>query len=196
MEHSIDKNVIIIVHHSDHFTKVFSHDTAGGLFTSSQDALSRNHDNPQASLFSTLDQLESYRNAEGNFHFKICYPEVQTFHGLGHCNEWLQASNPTTEGTITGYERIHLAFPSNGAGRAWGGLGRSEDTETSLLDDTGSSPSGWMAVGATEYYQPSKETIPGPWSLPIDGIKKIELYVKPGPHLLPSCKYSDEDLRF
>ena len=196
MEHSIDKNVIIIVHHSDHFTKVFSHDTAGGLFTSSQDALSRNHDNPQASLFSTLDQLESYRNAEGNFHFKICYPEVQTFHGLGHCNEWLQASNPTTEGTVTGYERIHLAFPSNGAGQAWGGLGRSGDTETSLLDDTGSSPSGWMAVGATEYYQPSKKTIPGPWSLPIDGIKKIELYVKPGPHLLPSCKYSDEDLRF
>ena len=76
MEHSIDKNVIIIVHHSDHFTKVFSHDTAGGLFTSSQDALSRNQDNPQASLFSTLDQLESYRNAEGNFHFKICYPNV------------------------------------------------------------------------------------------------------------------------
>ena len=96
----------------------------------------------------------------------------------------------TTEGTITGYERIHLAFPSNGAGRAWGGLGRSGDTETALLDDTGSSPSWWMAVGATEYYHPNKKTIPGPWSLPIDGIKKIELYVKPGPHLLPTCKYS------
>ena len=91
-----------------------------------------------------------------------------------------------TDGSICGTTR-------NGAGRAWGGLGRSGDTETALVDDTGSSPSWWMAVGATEYYQTNKKTIPGPWSLPIDGIKKIELYVKPGPHLLPSCKSSHSD---
>ena len=170
---------MIIFYHSDHFVKVFSHNTEGGLFTSSQDALSRNQDNPQASLFSILGKLESYRNAEGKFRFKICYPEVQSeFHGLGHCNEWLQSSNPTTEGTITGYKRIHLAFPKNGAGRAWGGLGRSGNSGT-LADDTGSSLYWWMAVGATEYYHPNKKTIPGPWARPADGIKKIELYVNP-----------------
>ena len=158
----------------DNFVKVFSHSTAAGVFASIEDALNRNSDNPEAPLFSILGQLESYRNAEGNFHLKLCYPERKK-PKLGHCNEWLQSSNPAIEGKIAGYRKIHLAFLKNGAGRPWGGLGRSGRSGSALMDDTGSQPNWWMAVGATNYY--GAKTVPGPWGLPL--VKKIELYVNP-----------------
>ena len=75
---------------------MFSHDTAGGMFSSTEEALSKNPDNPEAPLYSILSKLESYRNADGSFHFKICYPEKKAAK-LGHCNEWIQTSNPVTE---------------------------------------------------------------------------------------------------
>ena len=46
-----------------------------------------------------------------------------------------------------------------------------------------------MAVGATKYFTPSEKTIPGPFP---QMVKKIELYVKPGPQLLPVGKYSSQ----
>ena len=36
----------------------------------------KNIDDPEADLFSILYDLESMRNAEGVFHFKLCYPEL------------------------------------------------------------------------------------------------------------------------
>ena len=102
---------------------MFSHDTKGGLFTSKEDAGSKNSDNPEALLFSKLNQLEHYRGSDGNFQFKLCYPEVTTGVGGKKCNEWIQSSNPFTESTITGFRPIFLAFVRNGAGGAWAGIG-------------------------------------------------------------------------
>ena len=55
---------------------MFSHDTSGGLFTNDEDALSKNPDDPNAKLYSTLKNLEDFRGADGSFNFKLCYPEV------------------------------------------------------------------------------------------------------------------------
>ena len=41
------------------FTKVFNHDTRGGVFSSQEDAANKNADDPDAYLFSILDQLEN-----------------------------------------------------------------------------------------------------------------------------------------
>ena len=90
------------------FVQVFSHNTAGGLFSSQEDALSKNPREPEADLYSVLDQLESLRSVEGSFHFKLCYPEV-TGEAGGSCNEWTQTSNPATESTITGFKVEHRA---------------------------------------------------------------------------------------
>ena len=70
--------------------KIFSHDTTKGLFSSTTEALSKNPDNPDAPLFSRLDQLKSYRS-QGTFHFKLCYPDTVGDDGL-NCNEWEQTS--------------------------------------------------------------------------------------------------------
>ena len=94
------------------FIKVFSHDTAGGMFSSQEDALSKNPNTTGALLFSILDQLEDFRNDDGSFHFKLCYPELAGVGG-GRCNEWLQDSNPATETDIAGFRPISLSFTRN-----------------------------------------------------------------------------------
>ena len=70
--------------------KVFSHDTAGGLFANLEEGKQKNTDNEDAALFSILYNLESMRNDEGMFHFKLCYPERTEYQFP--CNEWIQSS--------------------------------------------------------------------------------------------------------
>ena len=150
------------------YVKVFGHDTAGGLFSRREDALTKNKDNPDAQLFSILNQLENYRGSDGNFQFKLCYPE------LNKCNVWIQSSNPATETTIRGFEPISLAFKTNGIGAAWAGLGKSS-SDSVLTDDAPAYGSWYSAIGAFTYW-PGKPTIPGPRGE--NGITKVNLYVK------------------
>ena len=162
------------------FQKIFSHNTAGGLFSDRDDAMYKNPDNPEADLFSVLYRLEDFRDADGNFHFKLCYPEL-TGAGGGRCNEWTQTSNPATEGTITGFQAISLSFTvneyENGRGRSWGGLGRSNDTDTTLIDDTGEEPNWWSAIGAMEHYPQGESSIPGPFDY---NVTQVALYIGTG----------------
>ena len=59
----------------------------------------------------------SPRNADGQFHFKLVYPEIPA------TNEWFQTSNPTTEQTITGFQAVSLDVTINSNDDAWAGLG-------------------------------------------------------------------------
>ena len=162
------------------FVKVFSHDTGGGLFSSQEEALNKNPDNPDAELFSILDQLEDYRDHEGILHFELCYPEI-TGVGGGHCNEWTQTSNPLYYSTIQGFQAIALAFPHDGNKKPWQGLGRSF-AKYSVLDDTPSDDTWWTAIGATAYSAPEhikseEDCIPGPRT---HMVTKVELYILGG----------------
>ena len=161
--------------------KIFSHNLAGGLFSSSRDALNKNLYTPEALLHSKLCCLESYRNTAGQLHLKLCYPEIKG----NNCNEWKQTSNPATEGKIQGFQKIKLAFPKNGAGGSWGGLGRSElHSSHTLMDDTGSAAYWWMAVGASRLYEEatrmggSRDPGCGMDNGYHGGYKRVEVYVK------------------
>ena len=153
---------------------MFGHNTAGGLFSSRTDALSKNSDNPNANLYSILNQLEQYRCKDGNFHFRLCYPE------FGKCNEWIQSSNPATETTIRGFRAISLAFKTNGVRGAWAGLGKSTDNSYSvtLIDDSPAEKNWHSAIGSCAYW-PAKPKIPGPVGVPPTnaGINVVNLYV-------------------
>jgi hypothetical protein len=154
-------------------TKVFSHDTSGGLFSNKAEALRKNPETPAAKLFSILGDLEDFRSANGSFHLKICYPELTAFHPP--CNEWIQTSNPATESTIQGFRAISLAFPKMHSGAAWGGLRLSPHSSSTLIDGT---YGWWMAVGAMQYHG-GADTIPGPSKAGdiYRSIKKVELFV-------------------
>ena len=161
---------------------MFSHDIKGGVFSSQSDAASKNPTNPHADLFSILDQLERYRGFDGNFRFKLCYPELTWGEGGRKCNEWIQSSNPLTETTITGFKAISLAFTITSYKKPWGGLGKSPSQwPYAAIDDSPSQNAWWSAIGSTRVYNGG---IPGPrYSVDAQAntlgvVKKVQLFVQ------------------
>ena len=167
------------------YLKIFNHDVSGGLFTSNEAVGSKNPEDPDNKLFSILDQLEDYRNSDGKFQFKLCYPELNWGNDGKTCNEWIQSSNPYTDSTITEFEEIFLAFDRDGNKKEWKGLGRNSAVNyaDAYLDDSPSQRNWFSAIGAKKRWQ-KPYLIPGPRH-PTDttnsAIAKVELYVtQPG----------------
>ena len=156
---------------------MFAHNTSGGLFADLEDAKNKNSEQENSTLFSILDQLEKFRDTQGNFQFKICYPEL-TYTPISPCNEWVQSSNPLYESTITGFKSLRIAFPKTSIGGSFTGLALSSSGFT-LIDKTPSHSHWFFAIGALQYWG-GKDTIPGPhnsngWA---DAVRNVELFVK------------------
>ena len=149
------------------------------MFANKDDALNKNPDDPDADLYSILDQLEDYRGADGRFRFKLCYPELTWGVDGKKCNEWYQTSNPATDQTITGFEAVDLAFTLNSYAQPWQGLGKTIRSDT-LIDDAPSEGYWFCAIGSISS-GPTSGTIPGPrhaddlWAL--SSVKQVELSV-------------------
>ena len=110
--------------------------------------------------------MENHRDENGNFQFKLCYPE------LDKCNEWIQSSNPATETEIKGFRAIDLKFKTTVKGGKWAGLGKSISGPT-LMDDTPTTYNWYCAIGASSNY-PSNPKIPGPAGY---FVTEVDLYV-------------------
>lgn len=87
--------------------KIFSHDVDGGFFPSKDETRSYNADDPDANLYSILDQIEKFRK-DGVFHVRMCYEEFVQF--TFPCNEWTQSSNFAEERIVTDYKPIEITF--------------------------------------------------------------------------------------
>ena len=162
------------------YLKVFSHNTNGGLFPNKEAVSEYNPTNSNADLFSILNLLDEFKDSNGNFHFKLCYPELIGIGGKS-CNEWIQSSNPLTANNITGFRAIDLAFDKNSYGQPWAGLGRNlpQYEGAALIDDAPLQSRWWSAIGAFSYY-PSPRRIPGPRLPPDENENTVtiaELYV-------------------
>jgi len=175
------------------YVKVFSHNSAKGVFSNAADALSKNPDNPNADLYSILAGLEDFRDANGKFQFKLCYPGLAPVGAKGICNEWIQTSNPATESTITGFEAISLAFTQNSLLNPWKGLGRNLASlqSSTLIDDSPSSSAWWSAIGAFTQYT-NNVSIPGPRP---NVVSKVELFVKGGFECLDGWTYNNSTFK-
>ena len=159
---------------------MFSHNTLGGLFSNKSDVLNKNSGNSSAYLYSKLYQLEDFRNSEGNFQFKLCYPKIVGIGGKS-CNEWTQSSNPATSSTIMGFKSISLAFAKDSYNMDWKGLGINlpKLQGSTLIDDTPSQGNWFSAIGAFRYWG-GQNTIPGPRIEPASSkspTTKVELFV-------------------
>lgn len=105
---------------------------------------SRNSNDPKNSNYAILDQLESFRGADGKFTLKLQWPNDE---GGGDSDElqiWKQTTNPVTSttGGVKGYEAMSVAFTSG----FWGGLERNMGGQ-SLLDGSVRGASWFYAVG-------------------------------------------------
>lgn len=150
-----------------------------------EDEWEKNPYDPTSASFSVLNQLESYRQADGKFLLKLKWPGSN----FNQEQVWKQTSNPAvTPGLrpgktigVAGYEAIHVPYTSNG----WGGLQRTVEGVVqngspgvlrypSLLDGSVQRPSPssvppFYAVGATFAINGG---IPGPSS----PVPAVELY--------------------
>ena len=149
--------------------KVFSHKASVGFFPTVEDAKSYNADNPDADLFSSLDQIEKYRK-DGVFHVRICYEELYEFDFP--CNEWTQSSNFVKEVNITDYEEIDITFDESGNGGNFAGLGLSPSSHSETLIDADPHGAGsFFCIGCIKGWG---AYMPGPSA---KAVQKVELYL-------------------
>merc|ERR1712141_794452 len=166
--------------------KIFSHNSKYGFVDDTADALSRNADDESQPLFSRLSDIEQFRNAQGEFHFKLVYPEIPAV------NEWIQTSNPTTETTITGFVAASLDISINSNDDAWAGLGLGGEGK-SLMDDSPDTTKWWTAIGAERAYPTGSDTFPG---LKKNKVSMVELYVYDDGTSSPSSSSSSSSITY
>ena len=148
-----------------------------GFFEDWDEALNKNEDDEDANLFSILYKLEQYRTCSGDFHFKLCYPDLVENYTFP-CNEWTQFNNPIVDSIIRKFKPIKITF--NSALGPFLGLGQSERAkkETLIEDNPMNEKNRSFSVG-TMRGQEGK--IIGP---PGYLVEKVELYVNPGNKLI------------
>jgi hypothetical protein len=103
---------------------VFHHDTAGGMFPhgtgrNREEVINYNEDDPEADRYSILDKMEKYRQKDGLFHIRLCYP---TYSQLFPCNEWTQSSNFVEDSEITDFKAIEITFEKSYYNAEFAGL--------------------------------------------------------------------------
>eukprot|EP00808_Paulinella_micropora_P020117 g52821.t1 len=135
---------------------------------STQGQFSYNPQNPDANLFSLLDQMDQFKS-DGMFEFLLFYPERANLDmSMGH---WTQTSNPL-QTNVTGYKAVDVPWEGKGY---WAGIAVSS-TRSALLDGSPDHVWWWNAIGSTVAFTTSGSTvaaIPGPYP---EGVTEVELY--------------------
>ena len=144
-----------------------------GFFKDGPDALNKNADDEDADMFSILDQLEEYRNCNGTFHFKLCYPELRDNFSFP-CNEWTQFNNPVYDSISRDFKPINISF--NSETQEFNGLGKSERGKLNCLieDHPLLYNNRSFSIGTMNG---SEGKINGP---PDHLVERVELFVNPG----------------
>ena len=124
-------------------------------------------------MFSILDHLEQYRACNGDFHFKICYPELAENYTFP-CNEWTQSSNPAADSIIRDFKPINITFQSKTKDFEGLGLSQRGNPVDCLIEDSPYLYEHSFSVGSIK---DKDGKIAGPGSYMVE---QVELYVNPG----------------
>ena len=166
-------------------TLVFSHRVSGtgassDYFASLTQAASYTADSVSATVhkFSILNNLESYRSADGTFRFQVVYPSYTAGPNGKNYNEFTQTSNPVTATAGVGAVNfVALSIAYNISAYIYGvfsGLRRSQATAQTLLDCEPNGVAQWFfAVGSIVSWG---NGIPGP---PPDAVTWVQVYANP-----------------
>jgi len=107
-----------------------------------------NADDSENANYAILDELESYRNIDGLFYFRLRWPQDTAETPVVY--EWSQRSNPVNE-SIADYKAIKIPF----TGQFWGGL---EPSTAALMDGSVNHGRWFYAVGS---FSLMNDAIPG-----------------------------------
>ena len=154
--------------------KVFSHDSAFGVFTDVEDLKMKKPYDTTAPLYSFLDKLDALKKKDDWYHLKLCYPELTQY--SSPCNEWKQQKNPLETTSKSSFEGISITFNSNGANHPFKGLAtnRYGNDKNTIVDASPGSSNWWLAIGAKVLDADNK--FPGPVGHP--WVTKADIYMK------------------
>lgn len=173
-------NAKIVNKYNARWLQVFHHNTNNNTvwFKNETEALHCN----SIYKFSILDQLEYFRNKDGNFEFLLEYP----IDFPNKYNRWIQSDNPATTienntssgSPATGYTAIHIDWTDN----LWGGLLKGNYSGKFCFIDGTTNHGNWhYAIGCydntnnTECLEIWRTKMPGPNSSPAT---EVNLYVR------------------
>lgn len=156
------------------WTRIFRHNTAGGYFASTADAVSKNTTAPTGNLYSVLDKIPDFVT-NGKYRFR------QTWPGYSQKNIWLQSTNPLSDVVVAGWTPIMATAITD----RWGGLELGNGTHgpinnnQALLDGSIQFQDWWYAIGATVGYGtpsgiPAASSILGTGA----GVAEVNLWIK------------------
>ena len=125
---------------------------------SGSDFTNLNEDEPWNENYSIMLNLEDYRNTDGKFRFRYTCesvglsgspPNFVSFSDNDIYSDWRQTSNPNdTTNSVTGFESIYSKTAGN-----WGGLSKSSQSGSSIIDGNPGSSNWWWTIGAKTNHQ-------------------------------------------
>ena len=87
---------------------IVRHDVRNGnLFPTNAHLESINENDPANDVYSIANSIENFRQQDGKFHLKLCYPE---YFDKGDCFSWIQTNNPFNGESSTGFEFIDVCY--------------------------------------------------------------------------------------
>lgn len=145
------------------WVKVFRHNISGGLWTTWEEVMSNDYNNPNSDKFSIMDKIKNMK-INGEWIFKMIFPDA------GIENIWAQTHNPfetySTGTPVPGYRPISIGSSSN----SFGGLAKSIGT-SAFMDCNPNSANWWYPIGAKSIYN-------GGIPVVTSGQSEIQLWVK------------------
>ena len=147
--------------------RIFYHNSSAGAFPNIEATVNFNSHNENAERFSILDQLDAFRNKQGLFHLKLCYPSLEY-----QCQEWTQRSNPVDESDVIDFTPINIGLTS--AEKEFNGLGKNLYSTRNLMDDRPTSGHWSFSLGVVSLNE--DRSFYGPWVK----VHEVVLYVRKG----------------
>jgi hypothetical protein len=160
------------------WTKIFNHNIVDGYFANSTDVLSKNVANPNANLYSILNQLDEFK-ANNRYIFRINWP------GYVQRNIWMQSSSPLISQPVAGYVPLSIDTSSQG----WGGIERDcgVGCANTFMDGTIGTTNYFYAIGQ---YAVWTGGIPASYEVSMSGVQQVQLWTRraEGQFTKRSCK--------
>lgn len=157
------------------WTRIFRHHVAGGYFSTTADAISKNTGDATNNLYSALDKIPDFVS-NGKYRFRMNWP------GFSQKNIWLQSTNPLSDVVTAGVVPIAVNAHSDTRIENWGGLELSSGTHgppigSSLLDGSVQHTNWHYAVGSIAAYS-TPPGIPADTSVLTGGVSETVLWIK------------------
>ncbi|XP_059081481.1 uncharacterized protein LOC131879236 [Tigriopus californicus] len=129
-----------------------------------------NKNQTSALRYSILDEIHDLRGTDGSFHFKLCYPELNT----NLCYRWSQSEHPlAVQGQDVPKNFVYKEGPFSKY-RGFFGLSQSTPHQCLLNGDLSGSSRWWFALGTYHSFG-GQDMFPGPAERIVT---LVELYVE------------------